>query len=402
MKPRSISLALAVLALTQGAIAYDNFLVGRLAPLIARGLGAPLSSLAGVFVLQQAGLAAGAFLAGLLGNRLGPRRVLVAGLVAAGLATLATPLVRSVGELAALRTLVGVALGMAAPMLVTTVVATASDQFRNWAIALTLACNPVGAAAGSLMATQADLPGEHLLGFVIGGVVLLALAGPLLLLSPRQVRPDPAQATSRPSAVFVSAFRPTTLRLGVCFFLTMGLIALLAAWQPSYFEDLAGVPLQRFSQVAVFAAPGAVAGMLLSGAIAARLPRTLGLLIVFFSHGLALALVGTLPFGSAGFAAAYVASVGFQAAEQGLLNFILAERYPDGLRATAFGFACGMGRIGGIFGPWLGAIPIGTATHISAVYWVLAATPLVVAGVLLSGLRAPGGTRPSVLAGAAG
>ena len=375
-------LLLAVLVATQASIAFDIFFVGKIAPLIADALHRPLPALAPVFVAQQAGQAVGALVGGAVADRWGRRRVLTFCLLMAGLATLVTPFSTSVLQLALVRGAVGTFLGMAAPGLLALVAANAPDRWRNLALGATLAANPLGNAAGSLVATRVAGPEAWGQGFILGGVFLVSVLVPLTF------APGGAAASmSRRlpvAALAAPPFRAATFNLGLCFLLSMSLISLFAAWQPSYFHQLAGVPVQHFAAVAALGGPGAIAGMLLTGAVANRVPRPVLAATIFGGHALVLILIGVTPFAAPAFAPAYLLSVLLQAAGQGLLNIIIVERFPDTLRATAFGAAAAIGRFGGIFAPWFGAAPLVSGMDMAVLFALLALIPAFVGLILLS------------------
>ncbi len=379
--------ALAALVAAQGAIGFDNLLLGKIAPLVAESMGAPLVGLSSVFVAHHAGLAVGATAGGLLGDRLGRRVVLIACVILAAVMTLATPLARSVLELAVVRATVGLLLGMAAPCVLALVTGHVDGRWRGLAVTTTLAANSVGAATGSIFAMSLTRTPDWGHGFTLSGVLLLGLAIPLLAW--------PADGPTRgggrgdPAAEPLDrAFWRTATAVAVCFAISMGLIATLSAWQASYFHHFAAVPVQRFARVSLLSAPGAILGMMAIGAAASRAARSWLIALIFGAHAAALLLIGNVAFGAPAFAGVFLVSVMAQAAGQGLLNITVAEVCPSAIRASAYGCFGAIGRAGGILAPWIAARLLETHLSLAGVFALLAMAPLAVGAILL-GVRRP-------------
>lgn len=322
----------------------------------------------------------------LLGDRLGRRAVLIGCVTIAGVVTLATPLADSLLELAAVRAVVGLLLGMAAPCLLALVSGQASDATRGLALTATLSANSIGAASGSVFAMSIGQAVDWGHGFTLSGVLLLAMVTPLLIWAPRDSVGHADSAAERPS--LTRTFWWSAAAIGACFFISMGLIATLSSWQASYFHHFAAVPVQKFAQVGLLSAPASILGMMLMGAAATRVSRKLIIVLTFATHAVALFFVGRLAFGTPMFVAVFFASVIAQAAGQGLLNITVAERCPSALRASAFGCVAAIGRVGGIAAPLLAAQLLDVHLSLSGVFALLAVAPLVVGAVLLIlGLR---------------
>lgn len=379
--------ALAALVAAQGAIGFDNLLLGKIAPLVAESVGTPLVGLSSVFVAHHAGLAIGATAGGLLGDRLGRRIVLIACMTLAAVMTLATPLARSVLELAAVRATVGLLLGMAAPCVLAMVAGHVDGRWRSLAVATTLAANSVGAATGSIFAMTLARALDWGHGFTVSGMLLLCLVVLLLVWRPDGVTLG-AGGDEPAAAPLDRAFWRTASGVAACFAISMGLIATLSAWQASYFHHFAAVPVQKFAQVSLLSAPGAILGMMAIGAVASRASRPWLIALIFGGHATALMLIGSTVFGAPAFAAVFLVSVLAQAAGQGLLNITVAEICPSAIRASAYGCFGAIGRAGGIVAPWVAARLLETHFSLAGVFALLAMAPLA-AGAILLGVRRP-------------
>ena len=158
---------------------FDVFVVGKVAPAIAASYGASSSAMTGVFLLQQVGLALGAFAASPLADRFGRQRMIVVCTAIFGLVALASPFARSLGELAILRGIAGFFLSGVLPMAVALVAESAPRVRRGLFISLVLAGYSTGSAAGGVVAAWLLDSWGWQAAFWIGGGIPLALL-PLL------------------------------------------------------------------------------------------------------------------------------------------------------------------------------------------------------------------------------
>lgn len=366
----------------------DLSLVGKIAPAIAGNFGVPLESMTRVFTIGRIGMALGAILGGLAGDRWGRKPVLCACLGLAAILSLLTPLLNNLNLFAIVRGASGLLLGGAAPCALALVASIAPERWRAMALTTTLAGASLGSALGSsLVYVVMTRSNDWQLTFWISGIALLAA---LVLVGGgvSGVRtPVLAQAHGAIRGLF-GPMRTTTWLLGIGFLLSMGLNALLASWLPSFFHALAGVPIERFARVAMLTTPAAIVGMLATGWLSQRMSKRLLLVLCFGGNGLSLALLGTLGFASAGFVITLAILSCTQAACQALLNLTVVSRYPVALRATAFGGAAAMGRAGGIFAPTIGALALEAQFPIQPLFILFAAVPLIV-GLLLWAIEMP-------------
>ncbi len=379
---RHIGYSLVALIVTYCVHWLDVTLVGKVAPAIASSFGQPLPAMTIVLTASRVGLAVGAILGGIAGDRWGRKTVVCVCLGLASLMSLATPLVGSLAVFAILRGASGLLLGGAAPCVLSLVASIAPDSHRSIAVTATLAGASMGFSLGSLMVyLMMPAPDDWRIGFCICGTAL-AVACILVFWWVTETRTSSVVRGAASVLGLFGAMRATTMVLGVGFFMSMGLNALLASWLPSFFHELADVPVQRFAGIVMYTAPTAVAGMLVAGWLSQRLPRRLLLLLCFGGHGLALVLIGSLSFASRGFIIA-LAGVSFgQAACQALLNLAIVARYPAQLRATALGGAAAVGRTSGIFAPAIGALAFGKYFSIELLFALLAMVPLIVGALL--------------------
>ncbi len=133
------------------------------------------------------GLLIGSLGAGLLGDRLGRKPVLIGCVVVFGVFSLLSSLVGSPSQLAGLRFLTGLGLGGGVPLAIALASDFAPPMAHGRLVILMSASVPIGFAVGGLLASQL----VRVLGwpaiFVVGGVLPLAIVPLLTLLLPESV-----------------------------------------------------------------------------------------------------------------------------------------------------------------------------------------------------------------------
>ena len=371
-KARSPVITLTLLALIQVAEGFDIFLVGKVAPLIARSLGVATYSLKWAFVLHHAGLAAGAVLGGLLADRHGAVKVLATSLAGAGLVTLFVPWCSDLLTVTVARGMTGIFLGAAGAVVLASASLVGADK-GQMGVAIMLAAYSIGSSLGSLYAFVLAEGQGWQMGFIIAALWLLGLApAAALLVATWPVRTMRLDAPAPPS---VDRGLPM---ICLAFALSMGLVSMLNAWTPTFFQELAGVPVSRFGLVGLLYAPAAVAGVLGTGWIIRWQPLGRIAFAILGGHAAALLALGALRFGSALFSLTYALSIFAQAAGQAVLNVLVARRSTAAQRGKIFGLAAAAGRMGGVVTPWIGAIALDARVPIQTIFALGALVPILV------------------------
>ena len=396
---------------------FDIFMIGKIAPAIAAGFGKPPQAMAFVFVCQQIGLAAGAFLVSPMADRWGRRRMLIWSCAAFGAITLASVWAQSLAQLGVLRGVAGLFMAAGMPMALALISEVTPKIRRSTFIALALVGYSTGnAASGAVAAWLLDRYGWQS-GFWIGGIVPLICIPLLLLFVPESLkylaerdandariagllkRISPALALSgneefvlglstveRHKARLLDIFLDgrawmTTVIWAACI-LSMTNIALLSAWLPTFFQQMAGIPIERFAISAMVAYLGGAAGMLTIGWLMDRFSATR--LIPLYYLGLcgALFAMAWVPFEAALFIVVLLFWNFVQTGGQGALNTLITQVYPPRMRSTALGWAGGAGRVGGIIAPLYGAWAIGEHLSLQSTLGLAAIEPLLVAALV--------------------
>jgi MFS transporter, DHA2 family, multidrug resistance protein len=168
--------ALAALSLSFLVVGLDTYVLNTALPTLSAKLGASTSQLQ--WITDSYILATAALLlpAGKLGDRIGRKKTLMAGLALFGAASVITSLVHTTGELIAMRAVMGAGAAIITPLTMSVLpVMFPADADRRRAVAITTICTMLGMPAGPLLA------GWMLTHFAWGSVFLIN--GPLAALS---------------------------------------------------------------------------------------------------------------------------------------------------------------------------------------------------------------------------
>ena len=166
---------------------FDIYMVGKIAPAIAGDFGAAPAAITPVIVMQQIGLATGAFLMSPLGDRLGRKRMLLIAFAAFGLLTIATAFSPSIMVLAALRGITGLFLAAVLPYAVALISEFTPLRQRAMFLSAGMAGFSLGNVAGSMTALLVPDYGWEA-GFFVGGAMPLALLPVLALCLPESMK----------------------------------------------------------------------------------------------------------------------------------------------------------------------------------------------------------------------
>jgi AAHS family 4-hydroxybenzoate transporter-like MFS transporter len=163
----------------------------------------------------------------------------------------------------------------------------------------------------------------------------------------------------------------------------MGSNALLGAWLPSFFNQMAGVPISKFAVVIMIGFSGGLVGTLSAGVLMDRFAPTRLIPVTYLGLAIALFTLGNVPFGTLHFTLLIMFYSFCQSGGQAMLNTLQANSYPAQIRGTGIGWAGGMGRVGGILAPLLGGFMLAQHLQLSSTMLLAAMLPLGTALLLL-------------------
>jgi len=372
---------------------FDTQAVAFTGPAMIDAFQVDAKNLAPVLTAGIVGMTMGAMLLGMLGDKLGRRRTLIICVLIFSVATLLTAWSTHLNHIFILRVIAGFGMGGATPVLLALAAEYSPHRYRGLVTTGVLLALPAGAMSGGLLAA-AMLPhwGWQSIYLVGGGVPLLLLvvlcfllpdsleylyarrtvkstgkvqailsniAGYRVALS-AAVQAEENRAilpASRLRNLFSGPLRLTTAGVWSVYFFNWVAWFMLLSWLPTLLKQAGLDPLNApYASVTVNAAFIAFALPL-----SWFLPRvnTLKILYLMFAVGIVVAIGLSVAVPQQLWLAAFllIALAGFGVGGQQLaLNYLVVATYPTTVRATAMGWAIGMGRMGAIVGSALGGL----------------------------------------------
>jgi AAHS family 4-hydroxybenzoate transporter-like MFS transporter len=372
---------------------YDIGAIAFAAPHLVKAWGIQPHALGPVFSSSLVGILVGSAVFGWIGDRYGRKAALIWANLLFGVFTFAASYATNLDQMFWLRLLAGIGIGGVIPNVVAINAESAPRKLRATLAIIAVGCVPIGGAIpGLISAIWVPTHGWPLL-FQIGGIVpiIIGLAGFFGL--PESIKYMALHEGSRgkmeklihdirpdyqvpPNARFVledeqeqfKGFNPAYLfRQGLELItpLTWLLFALnlmgfffLLSWTPTLMTALKLPPATAALAGASIQLGGTVGSLLLCGWLQSQ--RFLGIAIMFV---LAVPVVGSIGFAGLTSQTALLVATFFAGflvlGIQSGINVVGAMIYPTSLRSNGSGWQLGLGRIGSIVGPLLGAQLVG-------------------------------------------
>jgi AAHS family 4-hydroxybenzoate transporter-like MFS transporter len=395
---------------------FDTQMVGYILPAIAKSLRIAPSALTPVVVSGLVGLMVGAFVFGIVADRIGRRPVIILCLMVFGAFMLLTPTASSVEGLMAWRFLTGLGLGGAMPNAIALTAEYSPERSRATVVMMMFFGFSLGAAVAgfataalvrdfgwpAVFYTGALLPilfAPVLAAFLPESIRLLALRGNAqarvaALLS----RIDPSRqftaamqfviheekAAGLPVAhLFHEQRAASTVLLWIMFFMNLLCLFFLASWLPTVITGQ-GLSIEIAAIATALLQIGGCLGTLCFGPLVDRFGAFAVLAINYVGAALFIALIGIsgtlVPVVMATSFAAGFCTVGGQNAMNALASII----YPTYIRSTGVGWALGVGRIGTIVGSSVGGALLGLHLPIPTIFMAAALPTLCTAAATVA------------------
>jgi MFS transporter, AAHS family, 4-hydroxybenzoate transporter len=338
----------------------DTSSIGVAAPAIAANLNVSPASLTAAFALTSVGAILGYLASGPLVSRWQARPVLIASVAAFGGLTLATTLVSSVEQLAALRLVTAIWLGTALPPAVAIATTQCPRRLREAVAVIVVTGTAAGGILGGILGALLTAHFGWKSLFYVGGALPLAFSIILLLWLPRPViergrvpineREERRGTFQLIGDLLASGRAVRTLSLWMFSFLLFADGYTLVFWLPSLLVKLGFSPEYSQLGVSLFSAGGFIANILVVLLVSqfpiSRVLLLANIIAVIFAAGLAMHDV--VPLGISllivGTGAGLISCCAGQSA-------LAVSIYPESLRTHGVGFSAAAGRIGSIVGP---------------------------------------------------
>jgi MFS transporter, AAHS family, 4-hydroxybenzoate transporter len=361
---------------------YDIAAVGYALPSLIDAWKVHPQAFTPVLTAGNVGLLLGSLCAGLLGDRLGRKPVLIGCAVVFGVFSLLSALAGSALHLAELRFLTGLGLGGGIPLAVALAADFAPPMVRGRLVIMMCLGVGMGFAVGGLLASQLVRAFGWPAIFVTGGVLPLALVPALAVWLPESpALRAPTRQRHLVAALFQDGLASTTVLLWTINLLSLLIVYFILQWTPAILHATGVSPSRAILGTTMYAL-GTLAGPLLTAPIVDRF----GIECVL-TCGLAFGALCVLSIGLFNpqfwLLSVIIFGAGIGAGCQAGINSLSGLAYPPAIRSTGAGWALGAGRVGSIAGPLLGGVLLAFGFRARSIF-VAAAIPAFLATLLMA------------------
>lgn len=332
---------------------FDLVVLGTVIPTLIKTGELGFDAVGATFVatISLVGVGAGALFIAPLSDRLGRRKLMVACVLWFSIFTLAVAWAPNVAVFGAFRFLAGVGLGACLPVALAYMNDYAPAGSAGKSTTRTMTGYHVGAVATAFLALLI-IPDWRTM-FVVGGLAGIALL-PFLWFKLPETLPGTGTTKKEEQTGFRDlAKKPYPLvavAIAAASFMGLLLVYGLNTWLPQLMAS-AGYPVSAGLSLLLVLNLGAVAGLIIAGILADRHGTKPIVLLWFGLSAVCLALL-SIKVDNAILLNALVFVTGvFVFSSQVLVYAWVSQLFPARLRATALGFAAGVGRVGAIAGP---------------------------------------------------
>jgi AAHS family 4-hydroxybenzoate transporter-like MFS transporter len=392
---------------------YDIAAIALAAPHLVREWHLDRAALGPVLAASLVGILFGSMLFGWIGDRYGRKRALIGSLLLFGIFTWVAAYATTLAHLSWLRLIAGLGIGGVIPNMIAINIESAPRRSRGTLALIATGLVPLGGALpGFVSATLVPSHGWPIL-FLIGGIVPVAVAIAAFFWMPESIKymtlheserpklvkliqrlspgyPIPEGArfvvedekqfpSSNPKYLFREGLHLITPLLWLLFALNLMGYFFLLSWTPTLLTAAKLPPATAALSSAAIQVGGTVGTLLLMGWLNRRQFLAIAILLL-----LSVPVVGSMGYiglgGNQGalLAASFFAGFCVLGVQSGI-NVCGALVYPTSLRALGSGWQLGVGRIGSIVGPLLGALFV--VLPVDKLY-LWSATPFLVGAVV--------------------
>jgi AAHS family 4-hydroxybenzoate transporter-like MFS transporter len=302
------------------------------------------------------GMLIGSLCAGVLGDRLGRKPILIGCVAAFGVFALLTAWSAGLGSLTVLRFLACLGLGGGVPLTIALATDYASPKKPRRLIILMSSGLAVGSTVGGFLARQFVTSFGWEAIFIFGGLLPMLLIPLLIVFLPesRALRTEPVSARrASPLELFRHGLALRTVVLWIVDFCNLVCAFLILVWLPAILHRQGLAPADAIF-VSTMYALGSIFGVAIMVPIVDRLGAERVVACVLGLGAVSMLLAGSLTLQYAALCVAIGGiGIGIGAGQHGI-NAVSGALYPPAIRATGAGWALGVGRGGQIVGPLAG------------------------------------------------
>ena len=334
---------------------YDIAAVGYAIPSLVDAWVVAPSVFTQALTAGNVGMLLGSLCAGLMGDRLGRKPMMIGCVAVLGSFSLLAALASSPLQLAGVRFLTGLGLGGGIPLAIALASDFAPPRVQGRLVLLMSAGVPIGFTIGGLLASKLVSVFGWPAIFVVGGVLPLAMVPLLALRLPESVALRAAtRRYNLVMALFENGLAPITVLLWAINLLNLLGLYFILLWMPAILHSTGVSPSWAILGATMYAV-GVIASPLLMAPVVDRIGMERVLTYGLAFGALCLLYIGLFdpPFW---LLSIVIFGAGIGGGCQSGINSLSGLVYPSAIRSTGAGWALGAGRVGTIAGPLLGGV----------------------------------------------
>lgn len=365
---------------------FDITSISMAVPALIRAWHQPGAAFANTFVMSSVGIMIGALGSGPIGDRVGRKPVMIGALLILGLSSLASTQAGAISELVVYRLFTGIGIGAVMPVTVALTGDYIPNRLRAAAIMIVFTGSPLGGFLGKqLVAQLLPIYGWTVI-FWIGGLLPILLIPAMLLWLPESPRfllakgrlsdsgrqliarlgLDSNATTESVDVVrgnpvaglFAGGLGPTTILIWLLFFANLMSLYLVSYWMPTVLS-LSGLSPADAVAASSYSDAGPLISIFMVVPLSARFGPPAVLTAMLFTGILSVAALGVLTLPHLVLLLVLFLIGACTVGSQTGMNGFVGALYPARIRNTGMGWALGVGRLGGIAGPWVGGYLLG-------------------------------------------